>query len=106
MPEHLTWFKWESYATWLSGAALLMVVYWAQAELFLIDPAKVELSVWAAILISAASLSIGWLIYDRLCKSELAERPIALMLLLFVLLVVITVIQQRWFSQRITYDMS
>ena len=88
MPEHLTWFKWESYATWLSGAALLMVVYWAQAELFLIDPAKMELSVWTAILISAASLSIGWMIYDRLCKSELAERPIALMLLLFVLLVV------------------
>ncbi|MBV0891079.1 urate hydroxylase PuuD [Paracoccus sp. Z118] len=88
LPEHLTWFKWESYSTWLSGAALLMVLYWAQAELFLIDPAKMELSVWAAILISAASLSIGWLIYDRLCKSGLAERPIQLMLLLFVLLVV------------------
>ena len=41
MPEHLTWFKWESYATWLSGAAMLMVLYWAQAELYLIDPAKV-----------------------------------------------------------------
>lgn len=88
LPEHLTWFKWESYATWLSGAALLMVVYWAQSELFLIDPAKVELSTWTAVLISALSLTVGWVIYDRLCKSRLGENPTTLMLLLFVLLVV------------------
>ena len=88
LPEHLTWFKWESYSTWLSGAAMLMVLYWAQAELYLIDPAKVELSTWAAILISALSLGIGWVIYDRLCKSRLGENPTTLMLLLFALLVV------------------
>jgi uncharacterized membrane protein len=87
MPEHLTWFKWESYSTWLSGAALLMIVYWVGAELYLIDPAKADLAVWQAILISALSLSIGWLVYDRLCKSGLAERPTLLMLLQFVLLV-------------------
>ena len=88
MPEHLTWFKWESYVTWLSGFALLAVLYWAQSELFLIDPAKMELAGWQAILISAASLTIGWLVYDRLCKSGLGEKPTTLMLLLFVLLVV------------------
>jgi uncharacterized membrane protein len=87
MPDHLTWFKWESYATWLSGAALLMIVYWGGAQLFLIDPAKADLAVWQAILISAASLSIGWLVYDRLCKSGLGERPTLLMVLLFLLLV-------------------
>ncbi len=87
MPEHLTWFKWESYSTWLSGAALLMIVYWVGAELYLIDPAKADLSVWQAILISAASLSIGWIIYDLLCKSGLGEKPTLLMLLLFALLV-------------------
>ena len=47
-----------------------------------IDPAKVELSTWAAILISALSLGIGWVIYDRLCKSRLGENPTTLMLLL------------------------
>lgn len=88
LPEHLTWFKWESYSTWLSGAAMLMVLYWAQAELYLIDPTKVELSTWTAILISALSLGIGWVIYDRLCKSRLGENPTTLMLLLFALLVV------------------
>lgn len=87
MPEHLTWFKWESYATWLSGAALLMIVYWAGAELYLIDTAKADLAVWQGILISAASLTIGWLVYDFLCKSGLGERPTLLMILLFVLLV-------------------
>ena len=87
MPAHLTWFKWESYATWLSGAALLMVVYWAGAELYLIDLAKAELSVVQAILISAASLAVGWVIYDALCKSQLGNTPTALMVLLFILLV-------------------
>lgn len=86
MPEHLTWFKWESYSTWLSGAALLMIVYWAGAELYLIDPARADLTVWQGILISAASLSIGWLIYDLLCKSGLGEKPTLLMVLLFILL--------------------
>ena len=87
MPAHLTWFKWESYATWLSGAALLMVVYWAGAELYLIDLTKAELSVFQAILISAGSLAVGWVIYDALCKSRLGNTPTALMVLLFILLV-------------------
>lgn len=87
MPEHLVWFKWESYATWLSGAAMLMMVYWVGAELFLIDPSKADLAVWQAILISAASLTIGWIAYDFLCKSPLGHKPTLLMLLLFVILV-------------------
>jgi len=87
MPEHLTWFKWESYATWLSGAALLMIVYWVGGELYLIDAQKADLALWQGILISAASLTVGWLVYDFLCKSGLGERPTLLMVLLFVLLV-------------------
>ncbi|MCT8161613.1 urate hydroxylase PuuD [Pseudoruegeria sp. SHC-113] len=87
MPEHLVWFKWESYATWLSGAALLMIVYWVGGELFLLDPTKAELALWQGVLISAGSLTIGWLFYDFLCKSRLGETPTALMLLLFALLV-------------------
>ena len=49
LPEHLTWFKWESYATWLSGFAMLCVVYYAGADLYLIDPNVLELPVWGAI---------------------------------------------------------
>lgn len=87
MPDHLIWFKWESYATWLSGAALLMIVYWVGGELYLIDRAKADLALWQGVLISAASLSVGWVIYDALCKSGLGERPTLLMVLLFALLV-------------------
>ncbi len=87
MPEHLTWFKWESYATWLSGAALLMAVYWAGGHLYLIDTEKVDFALWQAVLVSAASLSVGWLVYDFLCKSPLGERPTLLMVLLFAMLV-------------------
>jgi uncharacterized membrane protein len=83
MPAHLTWFKWESYATWLSGVALLAIVYWAGAELYLIDYEKADLLVWQAIALSAASLAVGWVIYDVMCKSPLGRTPTVLMVLLF-----------------------
>ena len=84
MPEHLTWFKWESYFTWMSGAVLLAIVYWAGAELYLIDPARADLAVWQAVLISAASLTVGWLIYDALCKSPLRSNPTLVMVILWI----------------------
>ncbi|MES0813092.1 urate hydroxylase PuuD [Roseibium sp. SCPC15] len=87
MPDHLVWFKWESYSTWLSGAGLLMIIYWVGGELYLIDPEKADLALWQGILISAASLSIGWLVYDFLCKSKLGDSPTLLMILLFIMLV-------------------
>ena len=100
MPNHLTWFKWESYATWLSGAAMLMIVYWLGAELYLIDPAKADLSVFQAIIISAGSLLVGWVVYDFLCKSALGNNPTGLMLLLFVVLVVMSWGYNKIFTGR------
>ena len=90
MPDHLIWHKWQSYTTWLSGAALLMIVYWVGGELFLLDPTKAELSLWQGIAISAGSLTIGWICYDFMCKSKLGETPTVLMLLLFAILVVMS----------------
>ena len=87
LPEHLTWHKWQSYSTWLSGAALLMIIYWVGGEIYLLDPNKMDLSLWQGIVISGASLTIGWLAYDQMCKSKLSEQPTLLMLLLFVILV-------------------
>lgn len=87
MPEHLTWFKWESYSTWLSGAALLMIVYWVGGELFLLDPTKADLTLWQGILISAATIAIGWIVYDLMCKSALGDRPTLMMVLLFVIII-------------------
>ena len=56
LPEHLTWFKWESYATWVSGFALLCVLYYAHPEFYLVDNEVMELSNEAAIAISVASI--------------------------------------------------
>jgi uncharacterized membrane protein len=100
MPAHLTWFKWESYATWLSGFAMLVLVYWLGAEMYLIDPAVMDLAVWQAVLISAASLAVGWLVYDSLCKSPLGERPTVLMVLLFGVLVAMAWGYAQVFSGR------
>ncbi|MFN3765549.1 MAG: urate hydroxylase PuuD [Aliihoeflea sp.] len=87
MPEHLIWFKWESYATWLSGFFLLAIVYYAGADLYLIDRNVLDVSAPVAIGISVASLGIGWLIYDQLCKSPLGNNDTALMLILYGVLV-------------------
>ena len=87
MPEHLTWFKWESYATWLSGFAMLAVVYYGGADLFLIDRHVLDVSAPVAILISMASLAVGWICYDLLCKSPLGKNTWGLMVLLYIVLV-------------------
>lgn len=87
LPEHLTWFKWESYATWLSGFALMCVVYYAGADLYMIDPSVMELSRPGAIALSIASIALGWIVYDLLCRSPLGRSTTGLMLLLYVVLV-------------------
>ncbi|RWO44451.1 MAG: cysteine desulfurase [Mesorhizobium sp.] len=89
MPEHLTWFKWESYATWLSGFAMLCVVYYAGADLFLIDPNVLAMSVPTGILLSLATIGVGWVVYDLLCRSPLGRSDTGLMLVLYGVLVFI-----------------
>ena len=87
MPEHLTWFKWESYATWLTGFAMLVLVYYLGADLYLIDPAVADLATWQAIALSLGSLGLGWLAYDRICKSRFGDDNTRLMLGLYAVLV-------------------
>ena len=87
LPKELTWFKWEAYATFLSGFALLVVVYLSQPEMYLIDPAVMPLEGWQAVALSLGGLALGWIIYDRLCKSPLGRNDGALALVGFVLLV-------------------
>ena len=78
LPEKLTWFKWEAYATWLSGFALLSVLYYHGAELYMIDPAVLDIPWWGAVLLSLGALGLGWLVYDRLCKSPLGKDDVKL----------------------------
>jgi len=68
-PEHLHWSKWKSYATWLSGAALFTALYLAQPDLYLIDPAVLQLTPAAADALAVVFLLAGWLVYDALCRA-------------------------------------
>jgi uncharacterized membrane protein len=69
MPEPLHWFKWEAYTTWLSGFALLVVLYYFDADVRLVDPSAADLDAWQAIALSAGGLAVGWLVYDLLCRT-------------------------------------
>jgi uncharacterized membrane protein len=100
LPEHLTWFKWESYFTWLSGFMLLIVVYYFGADLFLIDRHVLDVPNWAGILISLGSIVIGWYIYDLLCKSPVGNSTGGLMLALFVVLTAMSFIYTLLFTGR------
>jgi uncharacterized membrane protein len=68
LPEPLHWFKWEAYTTWLSGFALLVVLYYVDADVRLVDPAVADLADWEAIAISTGSLAAAWIVYDLLCR--------------------------------------
>jgi uncharacterized membrane protein len=68
LSNHLHWFYWEAYSTWLSGMAMLAIVYWAGASTFLIDKSVMNLTPATAIAISIASIVLGWFIYDALCR--------------------------------------
>ena len=100
LPEHLTWFKWESYATWLSGFVMLVLVYYLGADLYLIDPTVADLAVWQAVLISVASLALGWVLYDTICKSRFGDDNTRLMLGLYVILVAMSWAYTQVFSGR------
>ncbi|MBP2295545.1 urate hydroxylase PuuD [Azospirillum rugosum] len=100
LPEKLTWFKWESYATWLSGFCLLAVLYYHGANLFLVDPAVLDIPWWGAILISLGALGLGWHVYDRMCKSPLGKDDVKLAAAGFVFLVLVAWGLSHVFSGR------
>jgi len=90
MPRIFTWYLWDSRTTWLSGFALLILVYYMQADLFLIDKAVWDLTPLQAGLFSLVSLLLAWFAYDGLCRSPLGKHDIALALVVYIFLVVIT----------------
>jgi uncharacterized membrane protein len=86
LPDHLTWFKWEAYITWVTGFLLLIVQYYLNAESYLIDPEIMPLTTWQAVGISVASLALGWIIYTTLCKALAITWPTLLIILVLLLI--------------------
>ena len=74
MPDDLHWFKWEAYTTWLSGFALLALMYYWSADLYLVDRSKLDMTNLQATGLGLLVLAAGWLIYDGLCKSPLRKN--------------------------------
>jgi uncharacterized membrane protein len=77
MPDELTWFKWEAYTTWLSGFALLVLVYYMNADLFLIDKSVLPMTATQAAVIAFLSLAAAWIAYEVLCRSPLGRNEVA-----------------------------
>lgn len=100
LPADLIWFKWESYWTWMSGFALLVLVYYLGGEIFLIDPNVLDIPVWQGVLISMASLVFGWLVYTTLCRMFVEASPTALMVALFGVIVAMAWFYAQVFTGR------
>ncbi|MBY6199258.1 urate hydroxylase PuuD [Vibrio hangzhouensis] len=102
MPENLHWFKWEAYFTWITGVLLLGVVYYLNAEIYLVAPGS-GIDSATAVMIGIASLISGWVIYNLLCNSPLGKTPLLLGIVLFLALVAAAYGLTQVFSGRGAY---
>jgi uncharacterized membrane protein len=102
MPDNLHWFKWEAYFTWISGVALLCVVFYANPTLYLLAPGS-SLSGLEGVALGLGSLFVGWFVYSVLCDSALGKRPALLGFILFVLLIAAAYGFSKVFSGRGAY---
>jgi uncharacterized membrane protein len=100
LPEHLHWFKWEAYTTFLSGFALLILIYYLQADVYLIDRGKVDFSEGGAVAAGLVCLAGGWIVYDLLCRSPLKNNQTLFGVALFLLLTAACYGLTRLFSDR------
>jgi uncharacterized membrane protein len=86
LPSALHWFKWEAYSTWLSGFALLTIVYYFNAQAMMVDRSVADLSSLGAVGVGLGSLVLAWVVYDLLCRSTLGRHDLAFGVTVFVLL--------------------
>ena len=100
LPGDLIWFKWEAYLTWMTGFLLLVVQFYFDADAWMIDPAVMDLEAWQAIVISVASLAVGWFVYDGICRSPIGERTTLLAVVGFVWVLAAAYFYSQVFSGR------
>ena len=103
LPETLHWFKWEAYTTFITGAFLLALMYWYQAEIYLIDPNVMAIGKPIAVSLGMLTIAGGWFAYDLLCKSVLGKNDTALAAIMLVLLTIAAYALCQVFSGRGAY---
>jgi uncharacterized membrane protein len=100
-PGELHWFRWEAAATWGTGVALLIIVYYAGGAL--LESPDGPFSQWAAVAVGVAAILGGWKIYDLLVRSPLGRSPAMFAVVGFVVIVAAAAALRLIFSGRATY---
>mgnify|MGYP001160853856 FL=1 len=100
MPDELTWFKWEAYGTWVSGIALMSLVYYGSASFYMIDFEILDINEIQAISISLIGIGLGWACYDGLCRSPIGRNDLWLAVFGFLFLVALAYSYGEIFSAR------
>lgn len=103
IPKTLHWFKYEAYFTWISGIGLLFIVYYLNAESFMIDPSVADISPATAVAIGIGTLLFGWLVYDGLCRSSLLAQKKTFALVGFAILTGISFFLTQFLSGRAAF---
>ena len=103
LPPTLHWFKWEAYTTWISGMALLIIVFYWNAETYMLNPSAGDISATMAIGIGVLSLLSSWVVYDLLCRSRLSKQEGLLGLIILGWFVLLAWILNDWLSGRAAY---
>jgi uncharacterized membrane protein len=103
LPDKLHWFKWEAYTTWLSGTALLVIVYWMRAQAMMVDPSLASLTSAQAVGIGIASMVVSWFVYDLLCRTPLGRHNAAMGVVVFGLLTLLAWELSRTLGGRAAY---
>jgi len=106
LPEHLHWFYWESYTTWMTGFALFTVSYLWSAGTYLIDKSLMVWTPAAAIAVALAFLAVFWLLYDLICRvfGEREKNGDAIVgALVLVLVCIASWLACHWFAGRAAY---
>ncbi|HRH34785.1 MAG TPA: urate hydroxylase PuuD [Catalimonadaceae bacterium] len=103
MPKMLHWFKYEAYFTWISGICLLVLVYYFNADAYMVDPSVSPISSQTGVAIGLGSLLIGWLIYDGLCRTSLLQQKKAFALIGFCIILLITWFLTSFLSGRAAF---
>ncbi|MGB5488217.1 MAG: urate hydroxylase PuuD [Lysobacterales bacterium] len=103
LPPSLHWFKWEAYATWLSGMALLIIVFYWNAQTYMLNPEISAITSTTAITIGILSLLSSWIVYDLLCCSSLSRYEGFLAGLILAWFVLLAWILSTYLSGRAAY---
>ena len=96
-------FKWQSYLTFVTGVFLLIVIYYYNSGVLMVDKRVLQISPLYAILISLLSLIVSWFVYDFLCKSKLINNNILFISIIFILLIIVSFILTKIFGPKFAF---